>query len=312
MILTCPACGTSYVVKDGAIGPEGRKVRCASCKHSWHQDPAPAPTQDQADDGGELAAPQLASGEPEPVGADDAVLPEAVAPAVAGEAEAPLTGHPHAPDEAAAPAVDTDAAPAETPPPEDVPLAALVEDESSQTLPLPGGNVGWTEPQPEEIDRDFQPFAEREPYGEQRSGIPRLLIALALIAAAAVAFWFLAPGEWRQRLGVAAVDESPLLLQVRNSDRQQLASGNELFAVSGRVINPTDRSQSVPPLRAELRDKGCKLIYGWTIAPPARTLGPGASASFNSAEVNVPQGADRLTVSLGEPAVCRPDALKPS
>src|SRR5437660_371026 len=38
MILTCPNCGTQYVVKDDAIPPEGRQVRCAACKHSWHQD----------------------------------------------------------------------------------------------------------------------------------------------------------------------------------------------------------------------------------------------------------------------------------
>ena len=45
MILTCPNCGTQYVVKDGAIPPQGRQVRCASCKHSWHQDP-PKPIDD--------------------------------------------------------------------------------------------------------------------------------------------------------------------------------------------------------------------------------------------------------------------------
>ena len=39
MILSCPSCGTQYVVKDGAIPPQGRQVRCASCRHSWHQDP---------------------------------------------------------------------------------------------------------------------------------------------------------------------------------------------------------------------------------------------------------------------------------
>src|SRR5436853_6947530 len=39
MILTCPSCGTQYVVKDGAIPAGGRQVRCAACKHSWHQDP---------------------------------------------------------------------------------------------------------------------------------------------------------------------------------------------------------------------------------------------------------------------------------
>src|SRR5688572_2689746 len=49
MILTCPACGTQYVVKDGAIPPQGRQVRCAACKHSWHQDPEPAeaPAEDE-------------------------------------------------------------------------------------------------------------------------------------------------------------------------------------------------------------------------------------------------------------------------
>ena len=63
MILTCPECGTQYVVKDGAIPPGGRQVRCASCKHSWHQDPEPG-----AEDGAaELASPVAEPSEVEDV-----------------------------------------------------------------------------------------------------------------------------------------------------------------------------------------------------------------------------------------------------
>src|SRR5690348_225397 len=61
MILTCTNCATQYVVKDGAIPPGGRQVRCASCKHSWHQDPEATETPAAA----EVRAAPLASNEPE-------------------------------------------------------------------------------------------------------------------------------------------------------------------------------------------------------------------------------------------------------
>src|SRR5258707_9771128 len=70
MILTCPSCGTQYVVKDGAIPPGGRQVRCASCKHSWHQDPEAS---EAAVEESEVGAPPIAELpiDPQPVAEDE-------------------------------------------------------------------------------------------------------------------------------------------------------------------------------------------------------------------------------------------------
>ena len=278
MILTCPACATQYTVKDGAIPAGGRKVRCASCKHSWHQDgegEAPA---------SEEALPETAIAPPPPESADverplsEVPETEAAEAMFAGEPQPEVEEQPEAEeqrhDHAHAAGLDDYAPPAEAleapMEPSDEGFAAIPAMHHDDDEPRRGRALGW------------------------------IVGLVLLVIAAAAAFWFLAPPEYKARVGIAETGETPLELMLTTSDRQKLASGNELLAISGRIINPTDREQAVPPIKAELRNKTTKeLVYAWTIAPPARSLPPRGSASFNSAEVDIPEGGDELTVTLG-------------
>ena len=76
--------------------------------------------------------------------------------------------------------------------------------------------------------------------------------------------------------------------------KQLMPDGNELLAYSGRIRNPTATAQKVPPIRAELRDAGGRVVYSWTIAAPVPTLAAGATARFSGSELNVPKGATSI------------------
>ena len=146
------------------------------------------------------------------------------------------------------------------------------------------------------------PSAQIRPPSVTRTlAAPRFSSASAACGAVAALFWFTAPDSWKSRLGLSAGGASPLALVTTHMDRQRLESGNELLTVTGRVINPTGSEQPVPPIQAQLKSATGKVVYSWSIAPPAQSLPPGASASFNSAEVNVPPGGEEITLTLGTP-----------
>jgi predicted Zn finger-like uncharacterized protein len=272
MILTCPSCGTQYAVKDGAIPEGGRKVRCASCGHSWHQDPdgGPAAADREEEIAHALDEPESAAPEPDEQPTEIAQAYETIAPIAPG---APLVEPPNA---------------VPIPPPNDgdADFGLLVTDDD------------W-DPDKELPDAEEIEAVETETRSDRsRSLWMAVLLALVVVGAIALALWFLAPDSLRQRIGLAGGAPTPLQIALGTSERQKLASGNELLVVSGRVINPSSQPQRVPPIEAQLRDEAGKLVYSWTIGPPAPSIPPGGSVPFNSAKTDVSQGASDYTVTL--------------
>ena len=302
MILTCPNCATQYVVKDGAIPPQGRQVRCASCKHSWHQYPDPeSASEPESDDRPEMHETIAEATMIEPRSgpeAEERAYAEAVIDRDQQEGANPETELRPAEEADAVPEMKRQAAELAA----ERHAAEISSDfDSGEALAATAPAADWKQPpQAEAADDEFSPFpAGDEPAQKRRSPILTIIIVVIIAAALAAAFYFLAPPELKARVGLGGGIASQLALVTTHMDRRQLESGNELLTVTGRVINPTSQEQSVPPLQAQLRSHTGKVVKSWTIAPPVRTLAPGASATFNSAEVSIPPGGEELTLTLG-------------
>ena len=158
-------------------------------------------------------------------------------------------------------------------------------------------------PTPEETPQDYDAFAHEPPFRPRRNWTKIWTIAagvaalLMLAATAAIGVWGL-PGNLSSRFAFAKASGNALQIVDHKTERSRMASGNELLTVTGRIANPSREAQRVPALRAELRDAQGRGIYSWTISAPVRQLAPGASATFNSAEVDVPQGAKAVNISF--------------
>ncbi len=255
MILTCPACGTRYLVPDSAVGVNGRQVRCASCRHSWFQDAAPI----------DLAAP-----------------PESFAPQPTADI---------VPRRSAAGGADVATA---EPMDQGLPFGA-----PPTGIETPSSSYAFAEARQGGYAAD--PYAPEPPFRPRRNRLKimtmlAVLAAVLLLVAAGTAAWIgprVVAGWMRQ-----GSPDSPLMFDLRTPERRTLASGNELFAVSGRIVNPTGTVQPVPDIRAELRDAKGHVVYGWMINAPVRSLPPRGSANFDTAEVDVPRGAKALNLTF--------------
>ena len=165
--------------------------------------------------------------------------------------------------------------------------------------PAEPARVEAVAPPPEQYDA----FAHRPPFRARRNPL-RAWTAVAfgagalMLASVAAITWLGAPGLASQ-LGLSlGPAENPLLLKDNPIERRELENGSELFAVSGKVTNPSPQRQRVPDIRAELLDAQGRKVFSWTITPQQRTLAPGGSVDFNSAKLDVPANSKRLELSF--------------
>lgn len=182
------------------------------------------------------------------------------------------------------------------PPPVLGPMVTNTEVEAvAPALPPPA-----IEPAPEPIGDAYE---HRPPARVRRNPlrgwtIVAAVAGLLMLAAVGLIAWLGAPGLLN-RVGLAlGPAQSPLLIKDNPIERRELENGSELFAVSGRVSNPSPERQRVPDIRAGLRDAQGRLVYGWTITPQQRTLPPGGTVDFNSAKLDVPANSKRLELSF--------------
>jgi predicted Zn finger-like uncharacterized protein len=184
------------------------------------------------------------------------------------------------------------------------PRAAAAADEPPRDIPpsppRPPASILGPAPAAEE---SYDAFAHEPPFRPRRNPaklwtiVAATAAALMLLAAAAVA-WFGLP-RIGDELGLQRSAADRLTISSPRIERNTLASGNQLLTLTGRINNPTDQVQRVPQIRAELRDAGKRPVYSWSISPPVSELQPHQSATFNSAEVDVPPSARDLHLSFG-------------
>ncbi len=318
MIITCPSCSTKFNVSDRALEPRGKKLRCARCEHTWHQDPV----------GGPVPAPAPPPPPPPPPPKPRKPARPAIdipmemepggAPAKGGASQPGSKGPTDIPMEVGGP-------PPRRPQETDEDLAEL----DNILGKMKGGGTSFDDgPMPDELDdfeeedEEFQRFMRsrgkggdddddddyddmigdddtdplprvftgpRPRQGRRGSGVLKgLIIALVVLWVFALSGWF-----FRDHITAYVPQLAPVYraLSLNVSARQDLtlanvvakievADANRYLVVLGKVVNPTGNPMQIPDIQLTLLDKSKTVLRSKQYAPPQPALEGNSEVDF--------------------------------
>jgi predicted Zn finger-like uncharacterized protein len=294
MILTCPNCDAKFNIKDGALGTEGRKVKCSKCDHRWHAMPD-----------GDDAAPPPPAPEPKPAAAPE---PEAVASA-APDLDDPGRPGPEDPfadldKDPGGPAPESEAMPEpgpgqddDAPPPSDMLAGDLAPAEAAQTSEI-------DEPMPTiPPDSAFEP---REPE-PRKSGLLGWIIFFVVIAAiiggmivfrGALVSLYPPLSKVYELVGIgpALPGEGLKLPTPQRSVRKD--GDTTVLDISGTIENTTSKPIDLPTLKGILYDSKKNETYHWFFKATQPTILPGEKIPYKTEVKNPPTGSVQLVITF--------------
>lgn len=280
MRITCPSCDTSYNLPDGAIGPNGRSVKCKRCATVWVAKPV-----------AEFAP------EPEP------------------EFEAPLRGTIDAdiPRDDDAP-VSAAAAPREEADPFTAAAHAAFLEEHHDEAPHADGKVidsaprGFARKLAAEKAAVERAAAKRRRLKAPALGIGRLVeYARPAFDPMAILFAFalVIGGIFQRERIVAAVPDLASLYRLAGFEvnlrgltfvdvatHRETENGQPVLVVEGQISNVTSRPRPVPAVRLALKGENEGEIYAWAMEPKARELAGGETVRFRTRLASPPPARD--------------------
>ncbi len=291
MLITCTNCATSYEVTASSLGPTGRSVRCARCRHVWFA----ANTDALAD---------IAEAHRADVAALSGAPPAGGAP-VQQEPQPPASEGPPpdraqweaAPDPATAPDGSQDPAPL---PSEGEPLAVT---DAPPLAPADPAASGPPAPPPlEDIEtvaaRRARRQAERRRWrqpGWSTAILALIAVNLALVGwRADIVRWLPQTASLYAAIGLPVNLRGLVFMNI--TTEKETHDNVQVLVVEGMIANDSKRAVEVPRLRFAIRNQSGQEIYSWTALPARNVLLSGEAMQFRSRLASPPREGQQVLV----------------